>query len=178
MKTSFLFTLLLASGLALVAQDPIEKYLGNYEGIMTIHQGAIVVDSVPVQFDFHSLETPNEWSYIMTYQSPKYGTIAKEYKIVRSDSLDAHIYLLDEQDGTFIPLVLMDNCFYSTFDVQNMRISSVMRFEGSQIFFELFSAKIDASTETQSNPDEQGDSYLVTNYSPFITQKVLFKKIE
>ncbi len=176
---SLISSILVLSCASVGAQEIPSDWCGIYEGEMSIYQGPTLAEKLPVRFSLLALEEGDGWTYLMEYQSEKYGNIVKDYQIVKQDSLPAHVFLLDEKDGIFIPMYMMDNCFYSRFEVGDMGLSSIMQFRpDGDIFFEIFSNKISSADQSSSNPDDEGHSYELTSYETFTTQKVLFKKVE
>lgn len=158
-----------------MAQTDLDKWVGVYDGVMRVLQADRLVDTVPVTFEMLPIDSTT-WSYKMTYRSDVYGEIVKDYLIIKPDTLAGHEYFLDEQDGILISMSLIDDCFYSSFDVGNMRIHTVMRRYDDGIYFDLFSGASSASMITNSIPDDKGQTYKVEDYRPSGSQHIYFRR--
>ena len=156
-----------------------ESWLGTYKGNMYILRAkSDKVDTVDVTFEFLATKKEKRWIYRMTYHSPKYGDIVKDYELIKPDSLAKNSYLLDEKDGIFIEEVLMGNTLYSSFSVAKSRIVSVLRKENNELFLEIYSSKDQSSLTTQNKADKAENIFVVESFTPFTTQFVRLKKME
>jgi len=156
-----------------------ESWLGTYKGDMYILRAkSDRIDTVDVTFEFLATKNKKRWTYRMTYQSPKYGDIVKDYELIKPDSLAKNIYLLDEKDGILIEDVLMGNTLYSAFSVAGSRLVSVLRKEGNELFLEIFSSKDQISLITKNKAEKSENVFIVESFAPFTTQFVRFTRVK
>ncbi len=156
-----------------------DSWLGIYEGDMYILRAhSDRVDTVNIIFEFLATYQEKRWTYRMTYKSSKYGNIVKNYELIKPDSLAKNVYLLDEMDGIYIENVLMSNTLYSAFSVAGIRLVSVLRKEGDELFMEIFTCKDQSSLVSKSKADKPEEAFEVKSFAPFTTQFVWFKKIK
>ena len=180
MRIILTFSFILISFFSAFSQDKFpESWLGIYQGDMYIlRANSEKIDTVAVTFEFLATQNAKRWTYRMTYKSPKYGDIVKDYELIKPDSLAKNSYLLDEKDGIYIEDVLIGNTLYSTFSVAGSRLSSTLRKDGNELFFEIFSSK-DKSTLTSKNKADKPENVLeIESFAPLTTQFVRFKKIK
>ena len=101
----------------------------------------------------------------------------KDYHICRPDKNDTINYLLDEKDGIVIPMVLMNNTFYSLFEVSGNIINSTIQKRGNDLYYDLIMASEETKAVTNSVPmTEEEQSYQVTSYPAHVHQTVLLKR--
>lgn len=153
-----------------------EDWLGQYQGIMYIaHHKMGLTDTVQVQFHLNETSDDSLYTYVMIYKSPKFGNIVKDYLLRYND--DKKELILDEKDGILIPEVLIGNTMYSNFEVGNVQISSILRNHLDYLDFELITTEPSYTLDTQSFPDENGETYEVKSTYPKATQFVRFYPI-
>jgi hypothetical protein len=111
----------------------------------------------------------------MTYHSAKYGEIVKDY-IIRKTGDAKSEYILDELDGILIEMTLMDNCFYSSFEVLGNLYMTTLYKRGDDLFFDLVVVSIEPTKESTSEEDEEGNSFQVSSYKPTLHQSVYLKR--
>ncbi len=146
-------------------------WLGTYTGEMyMIRAASDKIDTVSLQFDFLDCEKPNCWIYRMTYQSPEFGEIIKDYQLIKPDSLAVSNYLIDEKDGIFIELVKMGNSLYSNFSVGGQYLYSVMRKQENSILYEIVIADEKHASSSQNRTNGSDEIYQVKSFPPFSTQ--------
>ncbi len=156
-----------------------DSWLGTYQGYMYIlRANSERIDTVDVIFEFSATNQDKKWTYRMTYKSPKYRDIVKDYELIKPDSLSKNVYLLDENDGIYIEDVLMGNALYSAFSVAERRLVSILRKEENELFMEIFTGKDQSSLVSKNKADKPEDVFEVKSYAPFTTQFVRFKKIK
>lgn len=156
-----------------------ESWLGTYQGKMQIlWANADKIDSVDVTFEFSSTQNPQKWTYKITYKSPKYGDMVKDYELIKPDSLANDSYLLDEKDGIFIEVVVMGNTLYSAFSVAESRLVSILRKEGNELFMEIFTSKDKNPLISKNKADKPEEVFEVKSFAPFTTQFVRFRKVK
>ena len=170
-----LFFIALFSSFVLSAQSFPEDWIGTYEGKMVIGFTDRPSDSVAVVFELQTIEKDSSWTYRMTYTSSRYGVIVKDY-IIRRDGNNPANYLLDEQDGILIEMSLMNGCFYDLFEVMDQLYSTTMCMMNGTIRFDLYVSSHSTPLTTNSEVDEDGNSYQVKSYKPIQHQTVLLTR--
>ncbi|NJO88773.1 MAG: hypothetical protein HC831_07300 [Chloroflexia bacterium] len=64
-----------------------DSWLGIYDGNMYIvRTNSERIDTVNVVFEFLTTNQTKRWTYRMTYKSPKYGDIVKDYELIKPDT--------------------------------------------------------------------------------------------
>ncbi|MFK7783887.1 MAG: hypothetical protein AB8B56_02165 [Crocinitomicaceae bacterium] len=157
------------------AQSILADWEGTYEGEMIVGNLSRPNDSVKVEFEFLSLEMNTAWTYRMTYLSDKYGTIVKDYQLTRVGDSKAN-FLLDEKDGIIIEMSLMNNCFYSMFEVMDNIYSTTLRKSGETIHFDLFSSNMKEGTVTKNEAEDPEEIFEVSSYKPGLHQTITFQR--
>ncbi len=156
-----------------------ESWLGTYRGNMHIlRANSDKTDTVDVTFEFLATKHPLKWTYRMTYKSPKYGDMVKDYELIKPDSLAKDSYLLDEKDGIFIEVVVMGNTLYSAFSVAESRLVSILRKEGNELFMEIFTSKDKNPLISKNKAENPDEVFEVKSFAPFTTQFVKFRKVK
>ena len=130
----------LTSFLSVNAQSVLADWEGMYEGEMIMGNIVRPNDSVRVTFELTPLEADSTWTYRMTYHSDKFGEIVKDYQLTRVGDSKTD-FLLDEGDGIIIEMSLMNDCFYSMFEVMDNIYSTSLRKSGESLQFDLFHRK-------------------------------------
>lgn len=153
-----------------------KDWLGHYGGTMYLSNGSNPKDSLEVSLDIMEVKKDSIWTYSMHYFSKKYGSIEKNYHIVRSS--DGLSYHMDELNGIKIDMAYMNDCFYEFFEVDNMIYSTTMRRISGGILFEIFGATNEPSNETDSYPDENNTIYKVFSMKPSFAQSALLLPVE
>lgn len=136
-------------------------------------------DSVHVEFDLHEIEKDSSWSYLMTFKSPKYGDIIKDYVIRKAENGQSKSFILDEKDGIIIDLSLFGNTFYSVFELHETRYISTLSRTSDGIYFHLFVAPNahPRITSPETN-DDDSNGIEVRSYSTTMHQTAILKKHE
>jgi hypothetical protein len=171
----FLLLLILFISTSSFGQFP-EGWLGHYGGTMHLSNGLNPIDSLEVSLDILEVKKDSVWTYTMHYYSEKYGSIEKNYHIVRSN--DGLSYQMDELNGIKIDMSYLNNCFYEFFEVDNMLYATTMRQINGGILFEIFGSSNEPSNETDSQPDENNTVYKVFSMKPTFAQSVLLLPVE
>ncbi len=171
-----LFILLFICGQATAQSDFPLSWLGSYEGNMYLEYLDGIKDTVPVTFDLLETGQKNRWTYKMTYNSPKWGTMVKDYEIFWHDSLQSpKVFLLDEKDGILIQEVFMNQRLYSHFEVEGGHFISLLERQGKNLYFEIRCTNPSMGMVSQSEKDTEGNSYQVSNYFQYTIQYVLLR---
>ena len=175
-KFLFTFALVLSTVLTSNAQSVLADWEGVYEGQMVIGNVSRPNDSVKVTFEFLPLEGDSTWTYKMTYLSDKYGTIVKDYQVKRVGDGKVN-FLLDEKDGIMIEMSLMNDCFYSMFEVLDNIYTTTLRKSGETLFFDLYSSSMNAGSMTKNGAEDPEEVFEVTSYKPALHQTVEFVRV-
>ncbi len=157
------------------AQSFPKEWIGNYHGEMLIGFENRSGDTLEVDFGLQEIVKDSSWTYKMTYHSQKFGEIVKDY-IIRKTGDSESGYVLDEQDGILIEMTLMDNCFYSSFEVLESIYTTTLYKRGGDLFFDLIVVSANPTKETVSKDDEDGNSFQVKSYKPTLHQSVYLKR--
>ena len=165
----------MTSFVTLNAQSVLENWEGAYEGEMIVGSSTRANDSVRVEFELSPVVADSVWTYRMTYFSDRFGTVVKDYEL-RRDGASTVDFLLDEKDGIIIEMTLLNNCFYSMFEVMGNLYSTTLRKENDELLFDLFSTQKEGAMLTKSEADENGDVYEVASYKPGLHQTINFKR--
>jgi hypothetical protein len=107
-----------------------DDWLGTYKGELEWIQGKKQKAKIPISIEiFEDKENPKAIVWRTTYDSTAAFPfkVVKNYVIIQPDSLKEGHYLMDEQNGIYIDMQLIDNCFYSCFDVISTEKGSISR---------------------------------------------------
>jgi hypothetical protein len=157
------------------AQFP-EQWLGHYTGTMRLSNADTPDDSLEVSLDIMEVKKDSVWTYSMHYHSAKYGTMEKNYHIVRT--VDGKGFVMDELNGIKIQMSYMNDCFYEYFEVDGMLYSTSIRRIAGGILFDLFGASTQPTLETDSEPDQNNTVFKVLSMKPSFAQSVLLIPVE
>lgn len=183
---SLLIAILFAQ--TLNAQSFPEDWIGEYSGQMIIGSMTMQKDTVDVQFSLQEIVPDSSWTYKMTYNSPKFGVVVKDYIIRKSGRFPSQ-FVLDEQDSILIDMTLMNNTFYSVFQIEKTIYSSTMSLHDKDIYFDLFitsaeSPRISRPTsaendnEDEEREDDQEESQDILSHHTYLHQSVYLKRDE
>lgn len=172
--------LLVINFIQIKAQSNFPKsWLGTFQGDMYMEYLDGIKDTVSTTFEFLETETPNRWTYRMTYDSKKWGKMVKDYELFWNDSLKSpNLFLLDEKDGVLIQEVYMNKRFYSHFEVEGGHFISLLEQKGKDLYFEIRCTDSKKGLVSNSEKDAEGNSYQVSNYFQYTIQYVTLKKIK
>lgn len=151
-----------------------EGWVGEYEGTLLITIDRGVVDSIPVDFVMKELEKDSIWTYTMSYHSPRYGEMVKDYRYVRVRKDDPNNYLFDELNGIVMELTLMNDCFYGMYELSDLFFINTLRKEGDGLYFELTMSP--ATNPKLSAAEEEGEVFEASSYKPNQVQSVHLKR--
>lgn len=175
MRTALsILTLLFAFGLK--AQDSFPKdWIGDYSGKMILGYLDRTADTIDVELEIKEVIADSVWTHKMIYHSPKFGDITKDYliRIVRKD--DKQRFVLDEQNGIVMPLTFLGDCFYGTYDVQEMKYINSMRKKDNTIIFDLFAGN-EKSKKTDVIHEEGDEDFVVDSYTITLHQTAFLHK--
>lgn len=172
-----LFILLCFLTFAANAQNSFpEDWIGSYSGKMKMSYLGHKNDTVDVDFVIKEVEKDSIWTYTMTYNSDKWGTVVKDYRYVAEKKGDFTNFIFDELNGIQMKMTLFDNCFYGMYEVMNGMYISTLRKIGNDLFFELFSASMENPFITRTEPDEKGETIEAKSMKPMLVQSVLLHR--
>lgn len=171
MKLLSVFTIILSLHFAARAQDfkfP-EDWVGQYSGNMYIDSKNHNRDTVEVDFGLMEMIEDSLWSYKMVFHSKKHGMILKDYLIHAKNKNEDTKYVLDEKNGVEIELVLMNNCFFGMYKINDVIYSSVLRRQEEGILFEIYTVNTEAAKYSVVDLD-QNEKLTVESYAPQVVQ--------
>lgn len=171
MRHMLLIAFLLASLLG-NAQFP-QTWIGSYSGTMYLSGANGVYDSLNIELHIQPIENSPSWTYKMLYKSARFGESSKNYVILK----DSTGYLMDEQNGILIEMMYSNNVFYEFFEVNEMYFACTMRKMEKGILFEIFGTSTSITRETESEPDEKNNVFLVYSRKPQFAQTALLLPI-
>jgi hypothetical protein len=154
-------------------------WIGEYEGQMILGNANRPNDTVSVFLVIEEVEADSIWTYKMTYRSPKWNEIIKDYRIVKSYKEESPEYMLDEQNGIGMELAYMNNTFYGMYEVMEAYFYSSMRFVEDELMIELIcsSTKNPTVSGTTDDPEtEKNEAIKVKSFKPFLHQTVFLTR--
>lgn len=155
------------------------SWQGQYAGKMQIENLSGIVDSVEVLFDLLPNKEKNHWTYRMTYNSNKWGKMVKEYEMRWHDSLQSpNLFILDEHNGLLLTEQFINNSFYSHYEVEGQHYLTLLKKEGSGLYFEIRCTDPKAGLKTNSIPNANEGSFTVSTYFHFSVQYVHLKPVK
>ena len=149
-------------------------YKGNLEWFSK--KGPI---DIPVQIEIRPIDSlENTYLWRTTYDSTaKFPQVVKDYYLVHSDTLAEGHYLIDERNGIYLDMILVDNSFYSNFEVSNSSILSIDRLQADgSLHHEIISSYFDSARN--SGAESEGEYFAVKSYSKISVQKAVLSKIK
>lgn len=156
------------------AQTFPENWVGSYSGDMILGYTDRPSDTIHTDLEIKPLIDDSVWTYKMTFKSKRYGEIVKDYVIRIADKNDPKKFILDELNSIQIPMNLMDNCFYTNYEVDGMLYMSSLRLFEDQLIYDLY-----CSTKEGKRTDriEEGQSvFVVDSYAVTLHQTAFFKR--
>ena len=151
-----------------------EDWAGTYSGDMIIGNLGRPTDTVAISFEIDTLVTDSVWSYKMTFNSEKWGTIVKDYKIASTKIGDSNRFVLDENNGIVMELSYMDGTFYGMYEVMGIMYISTMRYDKGELYFDLFGAPTNNPTVTSAGEGEEKVD--ATSYRVVLHQTVILMR--
>ena len=152
-----------------------EDWEGRYEGEMHWYINGQLRGKIPCRHEVLP-QNPGVWSWTTEFDSsqlvPK--TVLKDYLLIEDKSQAQGHYILDEQDGILIDMILMGNSFYSQFEVGNNKITTVDRIEGDLLYKEIIMVPKDKVRKSSAKIGKE--SFEVTSANSIILQKAILKK--
>lgn len=156
-------------------QDFPDGWEGIYSGKMILGNLNAPNDTVPVTFELLELEKDSVWTYKMTYNSTRYGTIVKDYRIVAKEKGNTRDYLFDEQNGIIMEMTYMNGSLYGMYEVMDMIFVSTMRQNQHGLMVELFAGSVQNPMITEAI-EEGKEPIEAKSYRPTLHQTVQLSK--
>jgi len=101
--------------------------------------------------------------------------IVKDYKVIKTDSLAAHHYLMDEGNNILLDCFLVDDSFYSSFEVAGNSLVTLARKQGNTIFHEIIMTPMKPSRLSETIDGQ--DTFRVESRKRVVIQKAYLKRI-
>lgn len=159
-------------------------WLGTYTGTMQWYKGSEKKADIPITIEIIATKDSNSLVWRTSYDSTKLipVKVVKDYKIVWNDSLEKGHFLMDEQNGIFLDMRLIDNTIYSCFDVLNQakaktnRLVSIDRLLTKNVLYhEVISYQ---EPENKTGNEGQSEGFTVKSTQKVSTQKATLKRVK
>lgn len=155
-----------------------EDWVGLYKGDLQWFAGKNSI-LVPISIEIKAIDSlENTYLWRSTYDSTeRFPMVVKDYILVHPDTLPEGHFLIDEKNGIYLDMILIDNSFYSCFEVNKTLLLSIDRLNADgSIYHEIISSHLSGARESGATSD---DSYFgVKSYSRVGTQKAILKRVE
>ena len=174
MKLLSLILLTLAVQFSIQAQEykfP-EDWLGQYSGFMYIDTKDHTRDTVEVDFGLMEMVKDSIWSYKMVFHSKTHGMILKDYLIHVKKKGDNTNFILNEKNGVEIEMVLMNNCFYSMYKINDVVYSSILKRQTDGILFEIYTVNTIDPNYSVIGIDKE-NQVTIESYFPNVVQSAM-----
>lgn len=161
-----------------------DDWFGTYEGTMEWFVGSEKRADIPIKIEILRNPDPNIITWRTTYDSTKLIPVknVKDYSITRTDSMQKGHYLMDEHNGIYLDMRLIDNTLYSCFDVTNIAKSQSSRLVSAdrlmnknKLYHEIISYP-EPDKKTGNSGESEGFS--VKSTEKVSTQKATLKRIK
>lgn len=159
-------------------------WIGNYKGTMQWYIGSEKKADIPIMIEILSDSNPNSIIWRTTYDSTTNFPLknVKDYKIIRNDSMENGRYLMDEQNGIYLDLRLIDDALYSCFDVVNeaksktTRLVSIDRLLNKNVLYHEVISYQEPDKKTGNEGLSEG--FTVKSTEKISTQKATLKRVK
>jgi len=157
-----------------------DDWFGTYKGEMNWYVGSKLQAKVPIAIQiFPDSANPKDIIWRTTYDSTAAVPfkVVKDYTIIKPDSLKNGHYLMDEKNGIYLDMRLIDNTLYSCFDVRSYNstsrlISIETLLPGKNLYHEVISYK---EPDKKSGDSGASEGFSVRSTSEISTQKATLK---
>lgn len=174
--SNFLITLALLAISTSMAQS-ITHWEGEYTGTLIAGSVGNVTDSIPVTFNLREMVADSVWEHKMTFHSERYGTIVKDYRLIKDKATDSSSYVLDERNGIQMQLTLLNDALYGMYTVLGTTyVSTLRRLPDGRLLWDLFGAPVSSKTTTFSDATDQMDAMEVVGLKPSLQQTVFLSR--
>lgn len=159
-----------------LAQFP-KDWEGRYEGEMHWYVNGKLRGKIPCRHEV-LLQKPGIWSWKTTYDSTQIlpQTVVKDYLLLEDKSQPQGHFILDEQDGILLDMILMGNSFYSQFEVNGSRINTIDRLEGNLLHKEIVMTAKDKVRKSSAQTGKE--TFEVKSASSIVVQRAILKRQE
>jgi hypothetical protein len=159
-------------------------WFGSYNGTMSWYVGSEKKAEIPIKIEILESGDSNTIIWRTTYDSTKLYPVknVKDYKIIRNDSLEKGHYLMDEQNGIYLDLRLIDNSLYSCFDVVNeakaktTRLVSIDKLLNKNVLYHEIISYPEPDKKTGNEGTSEG--FTVKSTEKISTQKATLRRIK
>ena len=161
-----------------------DDWYGTYKGTMEWYIGSEKKADIPICIEILAGTDSNQIIWRTTYDSTTLIPVknVKDYKIVRNDSIEKGHYLMDEQNGIYLDMRLIDNTMYSCFDVVNeakaktTRLVSIDKLVSKNILYH----EVISYSEPDKKTGNEGasDGFTVKSTEKVSTQKATLKRVK
>lgn len=159
-----------------------DDWYGTYMGTMNWYIGSEKRAEIPIKIEILESNDSNTIIWRTTYDSTKLfpAKNIKDYKIVRKDSLQKGHFLMDEQNGIYLDMRLIDNTLYSCFDVvneaknQTSRLISLERLLHKNVLYHEVISYSEPDKKTGNEGESKG--FTVKSTEKISTQKATLRR--
>lgn len=107
-------------------EDPIHPWLGTWSGIATNHRPDGSSFDFPMSLAIAPIDgAPDRYTWTITYGEGERQQV-RPYELVVIDSAVGR-YAIDEKNSIVLDTVMLDGAFYSQFEVEGVRLTTVNR---------------------------------------------------
>lgn len=152
------------------AQEFPADYTGTYLGPMSVSSLDGRTDTLEVRFELHALIPDSSWTWHMTYESDRYGTIVKDYLLKTAHKGQYRDFILDEQNGVQMEMTWLNDCLYGMYEVDATNYIVTLRTFNQDLLFDLFTAPTNHPLITGTT--SEGREVQVKSYKPTSQQTV------
>jgi hypothetical protein len=161
-------------------------WLGSYKGIMFWHANNNKKAEIPIKIEILESGDSNTLIWRTTYEATKLYPVknVKDYKIIRNDSLEKGHYLMDEGNGIYLDLRLIDNSLYSCFDVaietksKTTRLVSIDKLLNKNVLYHEVISYPEPYKKTGKGNEGTSEEFTVKSTEKISTQKATLRRIE
>ncbi len=143
------FLLFPLSGATLIAQNPIEPWLGEWTGTLEIYNQKGLSQTVAMELNIAQL-TDSSWTWQIVYGA---GESRQERNYELLATREPGQYLIDEKNSIKLDLSLIKNGFFSFFQVGKSKLLISYELNEGTIHFRTHSINTDTETRTGGEDD-------------------------
>lgn len=154
--------------------DPLEKWMGNWQGTLQIYNHNGLTQTVPMQVRNFYTDTIGTYGWYLIYGDVETGTRAYYLKTVDKEKGD---YIIDEKNSILLQAQLIHNKMISTFEIQNNLITSIYTLlEDGKMEFEIFFSDTQSIAESGNTLFDEEEIPLVKSFPIGGYQKAILYK--
>lgn len=144
-----------------------EAFFGSYKGTLEI-TGANA-QSVPMEFHLRRTDSTGIFDYTLIYGEGA----QKDERLYTLKEQGPNMFILDENNGILLDVVLADRSFYSFFEVQGNLWTTILTFGNDQMIWKAIFGTTGTKRKSQSDPP---DSVEVLSYPIKGVQEAVLNK--